>query len=148
MNLVDTPAPAATSPSSLPSPSPVARVLVVDDEPGMLAMTRAILQTLGYEVVTSTSGEDAMQVFQSGHSESNGFCAVILDLAMPGGLSGVEVLGYLREVDPEIKVIASSGYLEPNSRPAARETGFAGILPKPFTAERLASELQWVLSRR
>lgn len=128
----------------MPAPG---HVLVVDDEVAMLAMTQVLLKRMGYRVTVSASGEEALRVFQHQQQAAEGrFCLVLLDLAMPGGLSGMEVLGWMRRIDPGIKVIATSGYLEPNSRPAARDAGFAGILPKPYTADRLAAEMQWVLA--
>jgi DNA-binding NarL/FixJ family response regulator len=68
-----------------------------------------------------------------------------MDLALPGGISGLEATLAIKQIDGSAKVIVSSGYLEQNARNAALEHGFAGILPKPYTADRLASELRWVL---
>ena len=70
-----------------------------------------------------------------------------MDLALPGGMSGLEATLAIKQLDPDAQVIVSSGYLEQNARSAALEHGFAGILPKPYTADRLASELKWVVKR-
>ena len=71
-----------------------------------------------------------------------------MDLALPGGMSGLETTDLLRQMDSSVAVIASSGYLQQNARAAALERGFAGILPKPYTPERLTAELRWVITRR
>ena len=75
------------------------------------------------------------------------FSAVVMDLALPGGISGLEATIAIKQIDGRAKIIVSSGYLEQNARGAALEHGFAGILPKPYTAERLSSELRWVLKK-
>ena len=60
-------------------------------------------------------------------------------------MSGLEATLAIKQLDPNARVIVSSGYLEQNARNAALEHGFAGILPKPYTADRLATELRYVL---
>jgi DNA-binding NarL/FixJ family response regulator len=70
---------------------------------------------------------------------------IVMDLALPGGISGVETLGCLREINPNVRAIACSGYLEAKSREAALRTGFAGVLSKPYTADRLAAVVRRAL---
>lgn len=143
---------AGPAPSGDPAPATqaprVSRVLVVDDEIGVRALVSAVIESMGYRAQAVSNGEEAVQAYQS-HLEENdgGVCLVIMDLALPGGMSGLETTDALRQMDPSVRVIASSGYLQQNARTAAIERGFAGILPKPFTAERMTSELRWVISR-
>ena len=73
---------------------------------------------------------------------------VVMDLALPGGISGLEATIAIKQVNSNAKIIVSSGYLEQQARGAALEHGFAGMLPKPYTADRLASELRWVLKNQ
>jgi CheY-like chemotaxis protein len=103
-----------------PKPASKTRILVVEDEQTMQLLASTILRRFGYD-------------------------AVVMDLALPGGISGLEATLAIKQIDARAKVIVSSGYLEQNARNAALEHGFSGILPKPYTAERLASELRWVL---
>lgn len=141
-----TPSPTSDSPSV--APPETIRVLVVDDEVGMRALSCAIVRSMGYESVAVNTGEEAVEVYRSHLEKGEPMAAVIMDLALPGGISGLETTDLLRALDPRVAVIASSGYLQQNARAAAIERGFAGILPKPFTAERLSTELRWVISRR
>ncbi len=121
------------------------RILVVDDEQAMQMLASAIIKKLGYTPATAASGEEAVELFRQAFMEGRKFTVVVMDLALPGGISGLEATIAIKQIDSSAKVIVSSGYLEQNARNAALEHGFAGILPKPYTAERLASELRWVM---
>ncbi|MDF1815365.1 MAG: response regulator, partial [Verrucomicrobiales bacterium] len=121
------------------------RILVVDDEATMQVLASTILQKLGHEADTASSGEEAVEKYKKAKEESNPFAAVVMDLALPGGISGLEATIAIKQIDPDAKIIVSSGYLEQQARGAALEHGFSGMLPKPYSAERLASELRWVL---
>lgn len=126
-------------------PSAKPRVLIVDDEQTMQLLASTIIRKLGYEADSASSGEEAVELFRKAKGEGHGYDTVVMDLALPGGISGLEATLAIKQIDGAAKVIVSSGYLEQNARNAALEHGFAGILPKPYTAERLASELRWVL---
>jgi len=121
------------------------RVLIVDDERPLQVLAATIVDRLGYEAATVGSGEAAVEAFREAHTTGRPFAAVVMDLALPGGISGLEATIAIKQIAPDAKVIVSSGYLEQNARSAALEHGFAGILPKPYTAERLATELRYVL---
>lgn len=123
------------------------RVLVVDDEQAMQALAYTILDRLGHSPFTVGSGEDAIEAYRDAYERNEPFSAVVMDLALPGGISGLEATIAIKQIDGRAKIIVSSGYLEQNARGAALEHGFAGILPKPYTAERLSSELRWVLKK-
>ena len=133
------PAPAT---ATLPAPP---RILIVDDEQAMQLLASAIIRKLGLEADAASSGEEAVELYRQAAQEGRGYAAVVMDLALPGGISGLEATLAIKQIDGAAKVIVSSGYLEQNARNAALEHGFAGILPKPYTADRLATELRWVL---
>ena len=144
------PTDAETAPEEAPAPDETqeVRVLIVDDETAMCMMTSAIVKSMGYLPIAVASGEEAIAVFQEHRDRNEAIQAVVMDLALPGGISGLETTDALKEIDPNVKIIASSGYLQQNARSAAIERGFAGILPKPYTAERLTAELRWVVTNR
>lgn len=125
-----------------------AHVLIVDDDVGMRALATAIIKSLGLTSVAVTNGEEAIEIYRGCFVRNEPFDAVIMDLALPGGISGLEATDGIKQINPEARIVACSGYLEQNARAAALERGFVGILPKPYTAERLSAELRWVLSRR
>lgn len=115
----------------------VARVLLVDDEPHVLAVGKAVLEAHGFEAVASRSGEEALELIRSGMEEGQRFTAAILDLTMPGGASGFEVLEWLRACDPRLPVIACSGYFQEDVKDLCQAIGFVDVLHKPFNLESL-----------
>lgn len=123
----------------------VTRILVVDDEAAMQILASTILNKIGHQAETVGSGEEAIAKYKEFFEAGTPFSAVVMDLALPGGLSGLEATIAIKQIDPNAKIIVSSGYLEQQARGAALEHGFAGMLPKPYSAERLTSELRWVL---
>ncbi len=148
MNTPTTSVPDTGSTQPAESAQKVVRVLVVDDEVGMRALSCAIIKSLGFQAIAVTTGEEAIETYRSHLQSQEPIAAVIMDLALPGGMSGLETTDHLRQMDSSAAVIASSGYLQQNARAAALERGFAGILPKPYTPERLTAELRWVVTRR
>ncbi len=117
------------------------KILVVDDEESILAITRAALQNFGYEVLIAGSGIEAMTIF-SKHAGS--IQLVISDLAMPL-MGGRETMEELRKIKPDIKVIIASGTekeLE-NALPYIKTDAF---ILKPFTSEKLLETVHEVLN--
>lgn len=116
----------------------IMRVLVIDDEPHVLAVGKAMLEAHGFEAVMAHSGEEALELVRVGVEEGRRFTSAILDLTMPGGASGFEVLEWLRACDPQLPVIACSGYFQEDVRDLCQAIGFVDVLPKPFTLESLS----------
>ncbi|MEM8954746.1 MAG: response regulator [Verrucomicrobiota bacterium] len=123
------------------------RILVVDDDSGMLIMTKAVVESLGHEAALASSGEEAIELFDKNRGQGHEIGLVIMDLTMPGGMSGIEAMHQLREREPELRVIAASGYFEEGAGQRFCEEGFCAILPKPFTPDKLAQVVKWSLSR-
>jgi CheY-like chemotaxis protein len=121
------------------------RILIVDDESAMQRLAAAMLIKLGLDPTSASSGEEAVELYRKALAEDRPYAAVVMDLALPGGISGLEATLAIKQLDGRAKVIVSSSYLEQNARNAALEHGFYGILPKPYTADCLASELRRVL---
>ncbi len=115
----------------------VSRVLLIDDEPHVLAVGKAVLEAHGFEAVASRSGEEALELVRVGVEEGQRFTAAILDLTMPGGASGFEVLEWLRACDPRLPVIACSGYFQEDVKDLCQAIGFVDVLHKPFNLESL-----------
>lgn len=113
-------------------------LLVVDDEKAMLKVAGDILKQCGYEVLTASNGDDAIRIFEE---KQSGITGVLLDLAMPG-ITGIEVLESIKKINPEVKVIIVSGFIDEESMKAAAEKGAAGFLKKPFTAVELSVKMK------
>ena len=114
-------------------------VLVVDDEPMVLAFVEEALKKLGYQVLTATDGQQAYEVYSS---HANNIDKVLLDMVMPG-TTGLEVCRRLRGINPKVKVILSSGYSSGEVAQEARLAGATGFIGKPYSLE----ELSWALHR-
>jgi CheY-like chemotaxis protein len=90
-------------------------------------------------------GLEAISLYEAAQTAGRPFAAVLLDLTIPGGTGGVETLSRLREIDPQVKAIASSGYASDPVVARPGQSGFAGTLTKPYTCAELAEELRRVL---
>ena len=123
-------------------------ILVVDDQESVLAVASAILNKLGYDPVTAISGEDAVRIYAERMRTGDPVGAVLMDMTLPGGLSGPETMQELLKVDPEARAIATSGYFDGASREGVAALGFSGLLPKPYSAEALSEVLHEVMEAR
>ncbi|MGD8386195.1 MAG: PAS domain S-box protein, partial [Desulfobacteraceae bacterium] len=116
-------------------------VLIVDDEQLILSLGKEMLKRLGYEVITASSGEEALRVVSE---QGSAIDVVILDMIMPG-TGGGEVFDRLREIDPHIRVLLSSGYSVDGNAQAILDRGCNGFLQKPFDLQELSEKLKEVL---
>jgi two-component system, cell cycle sensor histidine kinase and response regulator CckA len=138
--------PAEHPPAASGSARPVSgkeTILLADDEEMIRDLGRQILEIHGYRVITAVDGQEAIDTYIRDRARID---LVILDLTMPR-LSGLEVMGRIREIDPEARILLSSGYRW-DTAPAAQGVGKAsGFLPKPYRAELLARAVRQVLDR-
>ncbi|MEE8395879.1 MAG: ATP-binding protein, partial [bacterium] len=118
-------------------------ILFVDDEEGLVASGRRGLQRLGFEVLVAASGPEALEVFESNKGR---VLLVILGLTMPG-MGGGEVFDKLREINPKVKVILSSGYGMEGEPGEIMRRGCDAFVQKPYDLETLAQLVGEVLNR-
>jgi len=107
-------------------------ILVVDDEDVVRTALELMLDALGYTVMLCQSGDEAIEHFKS-HADD--IDLVILDLMMPGR-DGFETLTELREINPDVPILLSSGYSENHLKDGAI-TQVVGFLEKPFSLNTL-----------
>ncbi len=113
-------------------------VLYVDDEPLMLTMGQMVLTAFGYKVITAENGEKGLEIYMRSASSID---LVITDLVMPN-MSGRELVERLRRLNPNVRVLCSSGYVRPNSK---EEDGV--FLRKPFTSQELLQKVKEALAQ-
>ena len=123
------------------------RVLVLEDQPEVGQVVVAMLTACGMEADVVSNGGMALSKFEAAVQAGRAYAAVILDLTVPGGLGGAEIVGRLRELDPEVRAIVSSGYSASPVLADFRRYGFAGVLSKPYTMAELRQTLGVVLAR-
>jgi len=121
------------------------RILLMDDEEEILASTAMLLECLGYQVAAAPEGERAIECFRRAQARDEPFDAVILDLTVPGGMGGAEVVKILRALDPGVRAIVSSGYSDTPVMAHYKKYGFCGVIRKPYTRDELGSVLKEVL---
>ena len=131
-----------------PRPAPEkgqGRILVMDDEEMIRTLCISILTSLGYEAVGTPDGTETLQVYREAMEAGEPFAAVILDLTVPGGMGGRETARRLLELDPDARLIVSSGYANDTALSEYREFGFRAILVKPYQVSDMAALLKEVL---
>jgi PAS domain S-box-containing protein len=116
-------------------------VLIVDDEELILDLGQRLLRRMGYSVLTARNGKEAIEIYsrQKGDIEM-----VILDMIMPD-MSGGEVYDKLREINPGIKVLLSSGYSLRGQATDILARGCMGFIHKPFNMRELSHKLREVI---
>ncbi len=118
------------------------RVLVVDDDPGMLELMEVYISRRGFQVIGVPSGEDALGTLDDTQPD-----LVILDLVLPG-MGGLDVLRQLKQALPRVPVVMFSGHAHTRTVVEAMRRGASDFLPKPFELEELDLVLQSVLGVR
>jgi len=122
------------------------RVLVMDDEAFVRDIVGEILEFIGCEAEFAADGIAAIKRYKEAMIAGNPFDAVIMDLTIPEGMGGREAIKRLLEIDPNAKVIVSSGYSEDPVMSDHKSYGFKGVAVKPFQIEELNKTLHEVLS--
>ncbi|MEJ2695362.1 MAG: response regulator [Candidatus Sulfobium sp.] len=123
------------------------KVLVMDDEDVIRTILSVMLLAFGYEAHLTADGEEAIQTYVKALEAGEPFDAVIMDLNIPEGMGGSEAIRRLREIDPDVKAIVSSGY---RNNPAVEnfgEYGFRAVLHKPYSISELREVLYRVVRR-
>lgn len=120
-------------------------VLVMDDEYPIRRVAEAALLGAGYEVVLAESGEQAIAAYADSMAAGRMIDLVILDLTVAGGMGGAETLHKLRELNPGLAAIASSGYSAGTVLGDPKAHGFNAALPKPYTIDDLVAAVETML---
>ncbi|MBW1721246.1 MAG: response regulator [Deltaproteobacteria bacterium] len=118
-------------------------VLSVDDEETVRKVGQEMLEVMGYNVITAKDGEDAIELFMKYREKID---IVLLDMVMPK-MSGAEVFEKLKEIDPGVRVLLSSGYSIEGKAGEILKRGCDGFIQKPYKMEELASTLKALLDR-
>jgi DNA-binding NtrC family response regulator len=116
-------------------------VLLVDDQESVRDLGSRILTKRGYNVLQASDGKEALNVFKRERSKIS---LIILDLDMPT-MGGAECLKELLALDPNVKVLITSGYSAESSVRASIQLGAKGFVSKPFRVKRLLGTVRGVL---
>ncbi len=120
----------------------LSNILVIDDERGIREGCKRALTPQGYAVATAENGDEGLQKVKSGDVD-----LVLLDVMMPG-TSGIDLIGMIHQVDPEIVCIIITGYATVELAVRAIKQGAYDFLTKPFTTDDLMLVVNQGLERR
>jgi len=128
-------------------------ILLVDDEDMIIDVGKQMLSTLGYKVLAAKGGREAIEIISKTHNLPSSPDLVILDMIMPD-ISGGETYDRLKAINPDIKVLLSSGYSINSQAKKILDRGCDGFIQKPFTMKQLSRKSReildkgWVLNRK
>lgn len=117
-------------------------VLVVDDEAMIRHTAKEILETCGYSVLLATDGQEGLDIFRRHHREIS---VVLLDMLMPK-MSGKETYLEIKKIDPNLKVLFSSGFKQDERVEEVLQLGVQGFVQKPYTLHVLSSAIHRVIN--
>lgn len=109
------------------------RILVMDDEEMVREVVEGLLGSMGYEVILTASGEEAVAAYGERHAGPEPVDLVITDLTVAGAMGGLEAAGLIRRCDPDARVVVSSGYSNDPVMADYRAHGFCAAIVKPYT---------------
>ncbi|MFH0728959.1 MAG: response regulator [Pseudomonadota bacterium] len=116
-------------------------ILLVDDELNVIDVTEEMLQSVGYKVLTARSGMEAIELFKKNRENID---LIILDMIMPG-LGGGETFDCLKALDPNVRVLLSSGYSLKGEAKEILNRGCNGFIQKPYTLAQLSEKLNDII---
>jgi PAS domain S-box-containing protein len=129
---------------SVTSKEAVKKILLVDDDTGVLAMVSSMLQDMGFSVVECRNGRHAVEEFEQRSCE---FSLVILDMVMPE-LDGRETFALLRKLNGDIPILLVSARSDDREIKTVLSRGASGYLPKPFNLRELKDKIDKVMEHR
>ena len=139
--------PASEPPEPAAGPTALkGRVLFMDDEESIRRMAVSLMGRFGLDVVGVGDGAEAVKHFCEAREAGKPFSVVVMDLTVPGGMGGREAIARLREIDPNVKAIVSSGYSSDPVLANYRAHGFCGVVAKPYRFDDFGRVLRAALA--
>jgi len=116
-------------------------ILLIDDEEMIIKVGEELLQELGYKVIAARSGDEAIKLYKKNADKID---LVVMDMIMPG-MGGGETFDNLKAINPDIKVLLSSGYSINGQASKILERGCDGFIQKPFNLSQLSEKIQQII---
>jgi len=117
-------------------------VLLVDDEEIVLGVGKQMLERLGYSVLTAKNGVEAVDIYRDNQKSVS---LIILDMIMPG-LEAGDIYDKLQALNPDVKVLLSSGYGLDQKTKGMLEQGISGFIQKPFNMKKLEDKIGEIMA--
>ena len=119
-------------------------ILLIDDEEMIIKVGQELLQELGYSVIAARSGEEAVKLYNKNRDKID---LVVMDMIMPG-MGGGETFDRLKAVNPDVKVLLSSGYSINGQASKILERGCDGFIQKPFNLNQLSEKIRGIVAKK
>jgi two-component system, cell cycle sensor histidine kinase and response regulator CckA len=116
-------------------------IFVIDDEKDIRSFISEVLQSHGYRVLLAANGDQAVSVYEK---QSQDIALVILDMVMPG-MGGLEVFLKMKEINPHIRALLSTGYSQDGRAGEILNKGVKGFIQKPYDFNQLLAKLRQIL---
>ena len=124
-----------------------AHIMIMDDDTLLREISEEMLLNLGYDVSQSPDGGDALSQYKEAMNTKNNIDLVIMDLTIPSGIGGKEAIKLIQKIDPEVKVLVSSGYCNDPVMSNYNDYGFLGAVKKPYSQDELGAAVSTILNR-
>ncbi len=121
------------------------KILIMDDESMIGEIACQMLSFLGFQGQHVKDGREAIQVYRQSLEQGEPFAVVIMDLTIPGGMGGREAIIEMLGIDPQARVLVSSGYSNDPIMTNFSEYGFRGLIEKPFDMHSLQQAIEAIL---
>ena len=118
-------------------------VLIVEDSDEVLWMMDKVLETFGFEVDAVSSGKEAIEVYKKNQDDID---IVVLDMVMPN-MGGGEAYDNMKEINPDVRVLLSSGFSIDGEAKEILERGCDGFIQKPFKMKDLSAKVREILGK-
>ena len=119
-------------------------ILIIDDDENVCVLYKINLEKLGYHVLTVNNSTDALQIFNESLS-STPIDVAIIDLSLPGSLTGNEIASEIKKLNSDVKLIVSSGNTESAEMLHHLDYGFDASIEKTFKREKIKQTVESVL---
>jgi PAS domain S-box-containing protein len=117
-------------------------IIVMDDEEFIRNTLEKMLNSQGYNCVLLKDGSEVLDFFQAENKSKRQITGLILDLTIPGGLGGREIVSAIRKIDPKVPILVISGYADDPAIADPAPFGFTASIGKPFTIAELSAVLE------
>lgn len=122
-------------------------VLLMDDEQSILEPYGKLLGMKGYIVYTAYDGEQAVALYRRLLSSQQKVDVAILDLTIPEGMGGLETIARIKEFDPDVRAIATTGHFQECLTDECKKHGFVELLPKPYLLNELIEAIELAIRK-
>jgi len=139
----------ATKPQVARQPAPAAanagKILFMDDEEPIITLARKMVKRLGLELDAAHDGAEALVLYQKAWDAGTPYRFVVMDLTIPGGMGGKETLSRLKQINPKVKTVVSSGYSSDQVMADYKAHGFDAMIAKPYELREVLAILSQML---